>query len=169
LRVGEAVALTWRDVDLVQGTVTIQRTVTRSANGAIVVGDRAKRPRSHRTVYLGAGTIAALSALRSTATSVFLFPGRRGPVDERVVRSRLTRLCREAGVPRLTPHGLRHTSATLDLASGSPPQVVASRLGISVTMLLTTYAHVVPGAHQRAAVGLETMLSHAGEILGKSG
>ncbi len=35
----------------------------------------------------------------------------------------------ELDVPRLTAHGLRHTSATLMLASGVPPKVAAERLG----------------------------------------
>ena len=35
----------------------------------------------------------------------------------------------EAGLPRLTAHGLRHTSATLMLANGVPPKVAAERLG----------------------------------------
>jgi hypothetical protein len=33
----------------------------------------------------------------------------------------------EAGLPRLTTHGLRHTSATLILANGVPPEVAAER------------------------------------------
>ncbi len=36
----------------------------------------------------------------------------------------------ELDVPRLTAHGLRHTSATLMLASGVPPKVAAERLGM---------------------------------------
>jgi len=35
----------------------------------------------------------------------------------------------ELGLPRLTAHGLRHTSATLMLASGVAPKVAAERLG----------------------------------------
>lgn len=160
LRIGEALALTWREVDLAAGTVTVRRTVTRSTSGARTVGERAKRPRSHRTVALGPETTAALAARKQAATSVFVFPGRRGPLVYGAVRRRLRRLCAEAGVPVLTVHGLRHTSATLDLAAGTPPQLVAARLGISVAMLLGTYAHVLPGAQQAAAAALETVLSY---------
>jgi integrase len=170
LRIGEALALAWRDVDLAAGTVTVRRTVTRSASGARAVGERAKRPRSHRTVALGPETVAALAARRARAASVLVFPGRRGPLVYGAVRQRLRRLCHEARVPALTVHGLRHTSATLDLAAGTPPQVVAARLGISVTVLLGTYAHVLPGAQQAAAMALETMLSQdTRQNLGKSG
>jgi integrase len=56
------------------------------------------------------------------------------------------------GLPRLTAHGLRHTSATLMLASGVPPKVAAERLGHADPTLFTNlYSHVTPTMQREAA------------------
>jgi integrase len=58
-----------------------------------------------------------------------------------------------ATLPRLRLHDLRHTHATLLLASGLNAKVVSERLGhASVAFTLTVYAHVLPG-QQREAIG----------------
>ena len=58
----------------------------------------------------------------------------------------------ELDVPRLTAHGLRHTSATLMLASGVPPKVAAERLGhADATLFTNLYSHVTPTMQREAA------------------
>jgi integrase len=69
---------------------------------------------------------------------------------------RLSRLLgdysKELGLPRLTAHGLRHTSATLMLACGVPPKVAAERLGHADPTLFTNlYSHVTPTMQRDAA------------------
>ena len=77
----------------------------------------------------------------------------------------------ELGLPRLTAHGLRHTSATLMLAGGVPPQVAAERLGHSDPTLFTNlYAHVTPTMQRDAADRIGSLLfampsGHEGEAL----
>jgi hypothetical protein len=57
-----------------------------------------------------------------------------------------------AVLSRLTPHGLRHTWATLALASGVHPKVVADRPGqASVAVTPNRYSHVVEGLDRAAA------------------
>ncbi len=56
-------------------------------------------------------------------------------------------------LPRLRLHDLRHTHATLLLASGVNAKIVSERLGhASVAFTLTVYAHVLPG-QQKEAIG----------------
>ena len=58
----------------------------------------------------------------------------------------------ELDLPRLTAHGLRHTSATLMLASGVPPKVAAERLGhADATLFTNLYSHVTPTMQREAA------------------
>jgi integrase len=58
----------------------------------------------------------------------------------------------ELGLPRLTAHGLRHTSATLMLASGVPAKVAAERLGhADATLFTNLYSHVTPTMQREAA------------------
>lgn len=56
------------------------------------------------------------------------------------------------GVPPIRLHDLRHTSGTLALAAGVPPQVVQERLGhADIATTLRLYAHVLPMQQSDAA------------------
>lgn len=56
-------------------------------------------------------------------------------------------------LPRLRLHDLRHTHATLLLASGVNAKIVSERLGhASMAFTLTVYAHVLPG-QQKEVIG----------------
>ncbi len=65
----------------------------------------------------------------------------------------------ELRLPRLTAHGLRHTSATLMLASGVPPRVAAERLGHSdATLFSNLYSHATPTMQREAADKIGSVL-----------
>jgi hypothetical protein len=50
-----------------------------------------------------------------------------------------------AGLTELTPHGLRHTAASLYIAAGTPPKVVQRILGdASIAITLDLYGHLYP-------------------------
>lgn len=67
-----------------------------------------------------------------------------------------------AGLCGFRPYDLRHTTATLLLAAGEHPKVVAELLGHSgIKLTLDTYTHSVPGMVDRAAGRLEDIISGA--------
>jgi integrase len=64
----------------------------------------------------------------------------------------LDKLVRDTGVARINVHGLRHTCATLLLAAGEQPNVVAKRLGHSKTsMTMGVYVHSLPSQQEKVA------------------
>jgi integrase len=66
--------------------------------------------------------------------------------------STFTRATARADLPRISPHGLRHTYATAALRGGVSPEVVSKRLGhASVTTTLSIYAHVFEQDDEAAA------------------
>ena len=70
------------------------------------------------------------------------------------------RLLKAAGVPLVRLYDLRHTSASLALASGEHVKVVSERLGhSSTTMTRDVYSHVMPGMQEDAALRMERILS----------
>ncbi len=94
-----------------------------------------------------------------------LFRGvRGGPLSE----SRYGRIWHQAraaaptpacpGTLPLRPYDLRHAALSLWLASGAPPAEVAARAGHSVRVLLTIYAHCMPGCDQIASQQIEQAL-----------
>jgi len=89
---------------------------------------------------------------------VFTKPG-GGPYHPQYLSKLLGKVSIEIGLPRLTAHGLRHTSATLLLASGVPPKVAAERLGhADATLFTNLYSHVTPTMQREAASRLGARL-----------
>jgi integrase len=90
-------------------------------------------------------------------SSMHAAPG--DPLNKMTIGSQLDRLCKAAGVKRITPHGLRHTCATLMLAAGVSPHIVQRRLGhADIKITLGTYAHLLPGQQADAAQRLASQL-----------
>jgi integrase len=57
-------------------------------------------------------------------------------------REQVWRICKLAGVPEVTPHGLRGTQATLGRAAGATPELVAATLGHASTAITTGGAYI---------------------------
>jgi site-specific recombinase XerD len=137
LRIGEALALRAKDVDLDAGTLVVQR------------GKGGKR----RVVGVDAGTAALvgrwLEVRRRRGLSGPLFCTLRGrPMDQSYVRHLLPRLARRAGVERrVHAHGLRHAFAVDMVRSGAPLYVVRDALGHSSVATTQVYLSRV-GAHE---------------------
>ena len=68
-------------------------------------------------------------------------------------------MIKAAGVKTIRFHGLRHTSASLLLASGVPINNVSQRLGHArASISLDTYGHVLAGAQEVAASQISAAL-----------
>ena len=82
------------------------------------------------------------------------------PLGHRNVTREFAALLRRGGLPAIPFHGLRHTHATLLLASGTPVGDVSARLGhSSATMTLDIYGHVLPDAGRGIAARMEALLA----------
>ena len=93
-----------------------------------------------------------------------LFQGARGgPLSEslygRIWHHARTAIPGQAGTQAARrPYDLRHAALSLWLASGAPPAEVAARAGHSVRVLLTLYAHCIPGCDQIASQHIDRAL-----------
>jgi integrase len=176
VRQGEALALTWPDVDLEAGTATIEKTLQRPRDGS--GGWRLEPPKSsraRRTVSLPAFVVTALRAHRPSqgreklarggdwAEGDFVFTTTRGtPLDGPNVTHQLQRALADAGLPRQRFHDLRHAAASLLLAQGADLRTVMEVLGhSSITLTANTYAHVGRAALKDAAAKLDAALGGA--------
>ena len=76
---------------------------------------------------------------------VFCYPANR-LLDPSTVSHNFTRVIRLAGLLYLNFHGLRHTHATMLIASGEDIKTVSARSGhASTSFTLDVYGHVLPG------------------------
>ncbi len=64
-----------------------------------------------------------------------------------------------ANVPAIRFHDMRHTAATIMLAHGIPPVIVAGMLGHSIPVLLNTYTHFIPTMQEQAARLMDDILT----------
>ena len=72
-----------------------------------------------------------------------------------------SKLLKEAGLPQVRFHDLRHSAATLLLSMGVPAKVVQELLGHSkIGMTLNTYSHVLPSMQKDAVDKMEGFLRH---------
>ena len=128
LRIGEALALRWEDVDLEAGTLSVTGTMIRVPKVGIRRQERPKTDESARTIDL---TPAALDILQHRVHETDLvFPDRLGrPRDPNTVE-KLWRLERDSlGAEGVTTHAFRKTVATMLDEAGLSARAIADYLG----------------------------------------
>lgn len=141
LRLGEAVALNQGDVH--RGFVRLQKSKTTIR--AVPISDDAQDALDGHL---------ATTTVRGARQPLFLSP-KGGRLLAGTVTHALPRVLVAAGLPRVTPHGLRHAAATLMVADGVHMRVVAAQLGHSNPALTArVYAHVLPELQREAVNAL---------------
>jgi integrase len=174
-RISELLALTWADVNLEQGLVSINKTLTKekqeegsekkseivsvtpkseSGTRDIPLPDFATEVlRSHRKQQLAAGKLNPLNLLfPSTRTGSYYWGN--------TVSAQFTRFAKKLGFEEITFHDLRHTGATLLLEAGIDPNTVRERLGHSdISITLGIYGHVTKNMKDRSAKTLDKLFT----------
>lgn len=157
VRIGEARALLWEDVNL----QTRQATIRASLDGRTNVRGPTKTRRV-RVIDLPDDVVTILAAhrKRQPAGQALVFGHGGRPYSVSALGAWLKRMCVVAGVRPLSPHSCRHTCASLALQAGVSIQDVAHQLGHSVKTCQTTYAHWISDGQRRAAGALDVVLRH---------
>jgi integrase len=171
LRQSEALALQWKDIDLLNGTLTVRRTLHR-VKGKGLVYEPPKTKRSMRTLALPVPLIRALHEHKAQQLGermlagsewqdddlVFAQPNGR-PIDKKADYKNWSDLLKRAGVRHVRLHDGRHTAATLLLSEGIHPRVVMELLGHSqMRTTMDIYSHVMPALAREAADRMGTVL-----------
>jgi integrase len=174
MRRGEGLGLRWQDVNWERGTAHIVQTVSPdiSSRGEAVIQARTKTKAGARTVKLSGATLAALKERRTrwlerrmaaetwTDNDLIVCSSKGTPINPNNVTRSFELIVRRAGLRRITPHGLRHTHATMLLKQGVPAKIVSERLGhASISITLDTYSHVLPDMQDTAADAMDTIMN----------
>ena len=173
MRRGELCGLRWSDVDLDVGYLRISQAVS-EIDGMLHVG-KPKTKAGTRVVPLDVDTCRLLldHGARQRREAVewgdgyqgndYVFGRPNGSVLRPDTLARgFRRAVKEAGLPTIRFHDLRHTSASLALAAGIPMRVVSDRLGHSSTAITADlYTHVVPSVARGAADAIAMLVADA--------
>ena len=114
LRVGEALALRWKYVDLNKKAIRIEATILNTADKKrSVLQESPKTISSRRTVPLTKRALEILTTLKEKAKTEWVFETSRGDrLSYEALRYQTQQLCKNADVPYVGEHVFRHTFAT---------------------------------------------------------
>lgn len=167
LRKGELYSLRWSDIDFERQLLSVSKNIGRIKGKA--VEKSTKNRFSVRQIKLDTETMAILTKWQKLSqleqgklavasllldSYIFTFVNRHGEVEplyQDYINNILRRVIRKHGLKEITPHGFRHTHATLMIEIGVDPVNAAKRLGhASSQMTLDTYSHTTAVGEEKA-------------------
>jgi integrase len=158
MRTGEVNGLKWKYIDFAARLILIRET--------FVLGEDeyTKTDSSQRDIQMSQPVYEALKRQWEVSgkLSEYVFCNREGhPIDNKNFSDRVWYpLLRHLGLAKRRPYQMRHTAATLWLASGEAPEWVARQLGHSSTqMLFTVYSRFVPNMTRQDGSAIDRLLA----------
>lgn len=158
MRTGEAHGLKWKYVDFERRLILVRET--------FVLGEDeyTKTDGSQRDIQMNQIVFEALQRQHKATgeLSEYVFCNREGnPLDNDNFNERVwAPLLRHLGLKQRRPYQMRHTAATLWLASGEQPQWIAGQLGhTSTEMLFRVYSRFVPNLTRQDGSAIDRLLA----------
>ena len=194
MRRGEVLGLKWEDVDFERSRLMVRNNLVEvhrdGVPGKKQVGKSTvssvrielqtpKTAASRRTVALSAGTLSKLKehqvrqngerkvAAEAWEENGYVFASELGgPTNPNYFYDQFKKLSREAKLPNIRLHDLRHTAASLMIRRGISPKVVSDRLGhTDPAFTLRVYTHLYDEQREEAAFDLADLFPVAGSGL----
>ena len=145
LRVGEALALRWQDVQLTRKRIYVRNTVVRLANKKqSFIQDSVKSESSRRTIPLTPEAIKLLERLYERRKNEWVFTNCDGErLSYEALRYQTRCACRDAGIQYRGEHVFRHTFATNCYHKGVNIKILSRLLGhADVNVTYNIYIHL---------------------------
>ncbi|HEP1413806.1 TPA: site-specific integrase [Streptococcus pyogenes] len=159
LRKGELCALKWVDIDFQSETLSVNKSLGRLDGKTIEKST--KNDFSVRKIKLDSETISILQEWKAVSQKektqlavaplsiksdfIFTYCTREGsiePLHADYINNILSKVIKQHSLKKISPHGFRHTHATLMIEIGVDPVNTAKKLGhASSQMTLDTYSH----------------------------
>ena len=163
MRIGEICALTWEDIDVNTGIISVRRTIQRiytvedGTRKTELVLDTPKTKNSMRDIPISRDLLRILKPIKKVVNnSFYVLTNGAKPTEPRTYRSYYELLMQELEMPKLKFHGLRHSFATRCIESKCDYKAVSVLLGHSnISTTLNLYVH--PNMEQKKKA-IEQML-----------
>lgn len=155
LRQGEALALKWSDIDFENKKITVNKTAARIKEKQTLQTPKTKN--SKRVISIDPTTLSILKSWKKDQIKIYFKNGKHFEGDENFIFTNqrgewvhihnfiryFKRFVTDHKLKPITPHGLRHTHASLLFSAGVEPKNISDRLGHStVQITLDLYTHI---------------------------
>lgn len=171
MRRGELIGLRWNDINFEDQSLSIHRTVDR-ISGYGYVESEPKTARSRRRIMLPSFVVLALQEQRTRQADARLKANEAWQENDLVFSNNhggflhpthmyiaFQKLLKDAGLPPMRFHDLRHSAATILVAMGINIKIVQELLGhSSAALTLNVYGHVFPTLQREAMEKWSTLL-----------
>lgn len=153
LRRSEMFGLSWKDVDLINNKISVQKT-RQKVNGVMTILP-CKTKSSIRTISIPVSLSEKLKEYRKTTMSnTFVFES----VDCDNITAWFRNWQKRKKIPRIKFHDLRHTHATLLLYAGIDIKTISERLGHqNIQTTMNTYTHVIKELDEKASQAIDAL------------
>lgn len=144
LRIGELLALTWKDIDFANKTMTVQKSCHDGyINGKhCVIVDTPKTHNSSRQIPLSKNLIALLKEMKKSSNCEYVISYNDKPILVRTYQRTFELLLKKLNITHKGFHSTRHTFATRAIECGMDVKSLSEILGHkNATITLNRYAH----------------------------
>lgn len=171
-RRGEIVGLTWNDIDFNKKTMRINKSVQYTKELGIFEKDT-KTQSSDRIIYISDKTISILKKYKNQQQRNKFKLGDKWENSKRIFTTNLggdmhpdtpsqilEKIIKKYKLKRISFHGLRHTSISLQISSGIQTQIISKRAGhSSINTTHSIYSHFFDNEFKDVANKMNNILS----------
>lgn len=157
MRIGELMALTFADVDLKAGTISINKTYHKIDGKTVITPPKTEK--GNRTITIPSFLCKCLDRhmkrIYGATSDTLLFSSSKNPYLQHMKKHETL-----AGLHHIRLHDLRHSHASLLIELGFSALLVSERLGHeNVSTTLDIYSHLFPSKQSEVADKLEKLYS----------
>ena len=172
MRKGEALALTWEDIDFKNSEITISKALGQGKGQKLYA--KSTKTGTTRTIKMDEATIAILKEWKNKQRQAYLMLGYSTLTKQQLIFSNtcnsfiqpaktndwVKSILRNTELPYVSTHAFRHTHCSLLFEAGATIKSVQDRLGHSdVKTTMDVYAHVTASAKEDAIQKFQSYLN----------
>ena len=163
LRRGEICGLKWQDIDFEENKLQVKRSVSVKKGGGVNIGET-KTETGVRCIEMPPSVAELLKNRKQTAITEWVFPAflnPEQPIHPQAAYRKLKVILKNAELPLIRFHDLRHTFATHATQGGVDPKTLAGILGhTNASFTLDTYTHVTSDMQKSASAIVGNMMKN---------
>ena len=161
LRRGEICGLRWQDINFEENKLQVKRSVSVKKGGGVSIGET-KTETGVRCIQMPPSVAELLKSKKQTAITEWVFPHflhPEQPISPASAYRKLKVILKNAELPLIRFHDLRHTFATHATQGGVDPKTLAGILGhTNASFTLDTYTHVTSDMQKSASAVVGNMM-----------